>query len=353
VDVDKVFFGGLDSTLYALNIKTGKVEWKFKTKGQIRSTVAIDQTHLYLNGGDGKIYSLAKDTGKVEWVSSIGAEKKYDFADYHQSSPVLYNNRLYVGSGDGSVFAISVDKGRKIWSYQTGDVVHGTPVVTNNKVFVGSFDGYVYGLQSESGTLVWKFKTAGHKYFPKGEVQGSPTSSEGLVFIGARDYNVYALDQEKGFAHWNKVFSKGWVLANSVHDSVLYMAGADERILIAADPVSGAEHYRRKMEFLIFGLSAYSESMVYTGTTIGKLHGINAKTGEKVWTITTDGYEKHHLNYFKADDTYRDDIYSIIKSNEHFLEVEYELGGIFSTPAIQHDLIIITTTEGTVYCYRS
>lgn len=49
--------------------------------------------------------------------------------------------------------------------------------------------------------------------------------------------------------------------------------------------------------------------------------------------------EKNRLKYFKEDDAYRDDIYSIIKSNEHFLEVEYELGGIFSTPAISNDFL--------------
>jgi outer membrane protein assembly factor BamB len=91
---------------------------------------------------------------------------------------------------------------------------------------------------------------------------------------------------------------------------------------------------------------------MYVGTTIGKFHAINPKTGEKVWTISSDSYEKNHLKYFKEDDSYRDDIFTIIKSNEQFLEMQYELGGIFSTPAISAEYIVVPSTDGTVYCFK-
>lgn len=352
VNENLVYFGALDSTFYVLDTRSGKIRWKLRTRGQIRSTVLVAGNTLYLNGGDGNLYCLDKTTGKVQWTFASKGERKYDFADYHQSSPVLQNNIVYFGSGDGSVYAVRADNGARVWSYQTGNVVHTTPAIDNNKVFVGSFDGSVYALDAASGALVWKFKTAGHRFFPAGEVQGSPVVSKGLVFVGARDYNVYAIDQNKGYCHWNKAFTRGWCLANTIHDSVLHIGGADERVLMATVPETGREYWKKPMEFLIFGSNAYSENMFYVGTTIGKLHGIDARTGEKVWTITTEGYEKNRLKYFKPDDSYRDDIYSIIKSNEHFLEVEYELGGIFSTPAITHDLLIFTTTEGMVYCLK-
>lgn len=79
--------------------------------------------------------------------------------------------------------------------------------------------------------------------------------------------------------------------------------------------------------------------MLLGGTTIGKLHGYNQKDGKKIWSFESESYRKNRSEYFKNDDTYRDDIYSIILSNEHFLEVECELGGIFSQPCISNDLI--------------
>jgi glucose dehydrogenase len=224
--------------------------------------------------------------------------------------------------------------------FKTDDIFHTTPAVDNGKIFFGSFDGNVYALNITNGKLIWKFKTVGHRYFPKGEVQGSAFAFNHLIFIGTRDYNVYAIDQEKGYCHWNKAFTKGWGLNNNVSDSILYIGCADERKLNAVNPKTGTEYWNQKMEFLIFGNNAYSDSMLYVGTSIGKLHGINIKTGKKSWSFETDSYQHARFKYFKEDDSYRDDIYSIIKSNEHFLEVECELGGIFSTPWITDNEII-------------
>jgi outer membrane protein assembly factor BamB len=345
-----VYFGGLDSLLHAIDLNSGIERWHFQTHGEIRSNVCIDGPRLYLNGGDGTLYALNKKTGETFWKFNTGGEKKYDFADYFQSTPVAENGILYFGSGDGNLYAVNSETGFLVWKFATGSIVHTTPALARNKVFFGSFDGHVYAVDQVNGNLIWKFKTLGHRYFPKGEVQGSPGFFNNLVIIGARDYNVYAIDQEHGYCHWNKAFIKGWGLNNNIHDSVLYIGSADERVLIAAAPETGREYWRKNMEFLVFGNCAYSETMLYLGTTIGKLHGINLHSGEKIWSFETDTYKENRFVYFKSDDTYRDDIYSIIRSNEQFLEVECKLGGIFSTPYIFGDYILFTSTNGILYC---
>jgi eukaryotic-like serine/threonine-protein kinase len=350
VSGDLVYFGGLDSVLYALDVNTGLEKWRFRTKGEIRSNTCIGVDNLYFNGGDGNIYSLNKKTGILIWSFRTNGERKYDFADYFHSTPVLENKILYFGSGDGNLYAVDSESGGLVWQFKTGDIIHTTPAIANNKIFFGSFDGFVYALNLTNGDLIWKFKTTGHHYFPLGEVQGSPAVYNKLVFIGARDYNVYALDQYKGYCHWNKSFTRGWGLCNNIHDSVLYIGSADERVLIAADPETGKEFWNIKMDFLVFGNNAYSRNMLYLGTTIGKIYGVNLGSGQKLWSFETDSYQKNRYKYFKPDDSYRDDIYSIIKSNEQFLSVECELGGIFSTPYISENIILFTSTNGTIYC---
>jgi outer membrane protein assembly factor BamB len=347
-----VYIGGLDSVLHAIDIRSGKELWKFHTRGEIRSNVCLDGERLFFNGGDGSLYALNKNTGKMLWGFKTKGERKYDFADYFQSTPIMDRNILYFGSGDGNFYAVNSETGLQVWMSRTGNIVHTTPAISNNKIFFGSFDGYVYALNLSNGEQIWKFKTVGHRYFPRGEVQGSPAVFHNIVFIGARDYNVYALDQEKGFCHWNKAFTRGWGLNNTVHDSILYIGSADERVLIAADPETGKEFWKTQMEFLVFGNTVFSKGMLYLGTTIGKLHGIDIKSGKKNWSFETETYRNNRYRYFKSDDSYRDDIYSIIKSNEQFLDVECELGGIFSTPFLCNEYILITSTNGTLYCLQ-
>jgi eukaryotic-like serine/threonine-protein kinase len=345
-----VYFGGNDSILYAIDFESGNEKWRFKTRGEIRSNVCIDGDFIYLNGGDGTIYKLEKLTGKIIWTFETKGEKKVDFADYFHSTPVLNNQTIYFGSGDSYFYAVDAKKGKEIWNYKTGNAVHTTPAIASDKVFFGSFDGFVYALNLQKGKLVWKFKTVGHKYFPTGDVMGSPTVFNDIVYVGARDYNFYAIDPEKGFCHWNKSFFRGWALNCSFSDSVLYIGSADERVLIAADPKTGAEFWKTNMEFLVFGNNAYSETLLYFGITNGKLQAFSKLTGKYIWSFETETYKKNRQKYFKSDGTYRDDIYSIIKSNEQFLDVECELGGIFSTPVIHENYLIFTSTNGILYC---
>jgi eukaryotic-like serine/threonine-protein kinase len=351
IENNTVYFGCLDSIFYSLDLATGKLIWKYKTHGTIRSTAAILGNKIFFTNGEGKLYCLDLK-GTLLWTFSARFDKQYDFADYFQSSPIISGDAIFFGSGDGYVYAVNLADGSLNWEFSTVDVVHSTPVIYGNSLYVGSFDGYVYSLSAIDGRLSWKFKTVGYRYFPKGEVQGSPVLADGLIIFGARDYNVYALDADKGYCHWNKSFTKGWVLSNTVYDSILYMAGADERMLAAVDPESGNVVWKKDMELLQFGHPAFGTTMLYAGTTIGKLHGIEIKTGEKIWSFETDGYKENHLKYFKQDDSYRDDIYSIIKSNEEFLEVEMELGGIFSSPALADGYLVFTSTEGAAYCLR-
>jgi eukaryotic-like serine/threonine-protein kinase len=105
-----VYVGGLDSLLHAINLLSGKEKWKFKTGAGIRASVCINKDRLFLNGGDGRMYCLRKDSGKLIWKFKTHGEKKYDFADYFQSTPVCSKEVLYFGSGDGNFYAVDIER---------------------------------------------------------------------------------------------------------------------------------------------------------------------------------------------------------------------------------------------------
>jgi outer membrane protein assembly factor BamB len=90
--------------------------------------------------------------------------------------------------------------------------------------------------------------------------------------------------------------------------------------------------------------------MLYVGNLMGKVFGIDLKTGAIRWTFTTDGYKLNHDKYFKANDEFRDDIYTVIKNNIDYINVQLKWGAVFSSPAISNNALIITSTDGTVYC---
>ena len=183
---------------------------------------------------------------------------------------------------------------------------------------------------------------------------GSPVATNGLVFVGSRDFNLYALDANKGYCHWNTSFVGGWAMALtlSANDSILYVGTSDDRLLLAVDVFTGKEIWKTNLHFNIFGPCKLSSSMCYVGTLLGKVYGVDLKTGSIQWIFTDEGYKKNHLNYFKEDDSYRDDIYSLIQSNDDYIKWMYDIGAIFSSPAILGELMFISSTDGNLYCLK-
>lgn len=350
-----VYFAGLDSTVYSLDLATGKLNWKVRTNGEIRSTLAIAGDRIYLAGGNGVLSCINKKDGKSVWRTIVDptavfiSERRYDFADYYHSSPIVQDDVIYLGTANGKMSAYRANDGSLLWSFKANDIIHNTPVLFDGKLYFGSFDGYVYAVTAATGELVWKFKSVGQQYFPRGEMQGSPAAGMNSVFIGGRDYNTYALNAHEGFANWNRKFTGGWALSSTYKDSVVYIGTSDDRLLLALDAATGREKWKTDVKFNIFGNCVFSNSMVYVGTIWGKVYGIDKKTGTIKWAFATDGHKANHDKYFKANDQYRDDIGTIIKSPAQMVDAEYAMGGVFSTPAISNDRIVITTTEGIVY----
>lgn len=351
------YFGGFDSTVYALDIQTGAVKWKLRTNGEIRSTLVLNNNQLYLAGGNGVLSCIDKNSGKRLWSVAFDntalylSERRYDFADYYHSSPTIHNNIIYLGSGNGLMQAFKAENGELLWSFKAGDIIHSTAVVVKDKLVFGSYDGYAYALNLRDGSLAWKFKSTGQEYFPKGEFNSSLAVSGNTVFIGSRDFNTYALNVNGGHANWSRVFL-AWAPSNTVRDTVLYVGTSDDRLLVALDARNGHEYWKKDVKFNIFGNCAITPTSIYVGTIWGRLLAVDPKTGTMQWTFDTDGFKAGHDKYFKKDDSFRDDIGSILKSPLEWIAAEYKMGGIWSTPLVVGDRIIVTTGEGTVYCLK-
>ncbi len=356
VDNDVVYFGGLDSILYAFDATEGLQKWTLKTRGDIRSTPLVNDDNIYFVSGDGMLYCINK-SGKIKWAFATKGEKKYElysFADYFQSSPVYHNNKIFFGSGDSCVYAVNASTGELVWKVKTGNIVHTRPCIYKGKVFIGSFDGYFYAINENDGSVAWKFKSVGQQYFPMGEFNGSASAFDGTLYVGARDFNFYALDADKGYCHWNMRFKRGWAITTPIiEDSVLYIGTSDDRLFLALNPFNGDILWKFDAKYNIFGGPLITDSLIYFGTMMGHLYGINKKNGQVAYDFTTDGYQAHRTAYFKDGDSYRDDIFSgIIKKNEDFLDLYIAMGAIISQPAHYKNQLIITSMDGTIYCIK-
>ncbi|HJT87784.1 MAG TPA: PQQ-binding-like beta-propeller repeat protein [Bryobacteraceae bacterium] len=134
----RVFAGGQDGTLYALDAATGCVHWATTVESQVRSGITVGEVagHPTVFFGDsaGSVYALDAETGKQLWKMRPDEHP----ATSVTATPVLYNGRLYVGAASreealsvspdyvcctfrGSESALDAATGKVLWKTYTID----------------------------------------------------------------------------------------------------------------------------------------------------------------------------------------------------------------------------------------
>ncbi len=348
-----VYVGSLDSTLHAIDLNTGKGVWKLPTSGPLRSSVCISPERLYQLSTDGVLYRVTKDSGQVDgfFQTSSGymGDHQNDFSDFFTSAPIIIDSVIYFGCGK-RIYAVSIRSGLIRWIFKTDGPVHTRPVYLNGWLYAGSFDGNLYCLNALSGTLLWKFKTTGNHAFPDGEIAGNPVAAAGMIIFGARDYSLYAVDVRTGTCNWHRQFPYGWSLPVTVNDSVLYVGTSDDRTLFALDIRTGAEVWKRKTGFNVLGGVAVNGLSGYFGTLAGKIIALDLTNGTPIWYTDLDSYSANYSNWMKDGGAFRDDIGKIIRTPLDMIRMYEDLGGVFCTPSLVEDKLIVAGYDGWVYC---
>lgn len=204
----RVYFLSLDGDLYAVDAATGKQDWKFATEGESRLTMrglyglepalepipdpwdfllsspTVANGRIYFGSGDHHIYALDARTGRLEW--------KFEAGDVVHSSPALDNGAVYVGCWNGVLYALDAETGRLRWEFATGtDKTHfmqgipGSPAVADGIVVIGSRDGYIYGLDAGTGEKLWRQGNHGSW------VIASPSIRDDAVYVTTSDSMVF------------------------------------------------------------------------------------------------------------------------------------------------------------------
>jgi outer membrane protein assembly factor BamB len=206
------------SDVSALDAKTGARLWSYATgDNYLTSSPAVANGLVYFGpSGKGSTgwYALNARTGVLQWGYYI-----YD-AEY--SSAAVANGVVYVGAESAGLYAFDARSGALLWSYRTGNKDSGytSPAVANGVVYFGS-DNNVYAVNANTGVVLWTYAAGNF-------VESSPAVANGVVYVGSDDYNVYALNAKTGAKLWS------YATGDSVHSSP---AVANGMVYVCSDKV--------------------------------------------------------------------------------------------------------------------
>ncbi len=191
---DLAIVGDASGKVYALSLKSGKVEWTFNTKNAVYSTPDISGDMVVFASTDGNIYALKAASGKEAW--------HYATDRPIVASPRIADGVVFIGSSEGSFRALELATGKLVWEFDgLAGFVETKPLVYDGKVIFGAWDQNLYALDAKTGKLVWKWKgdKPGTMYSP---AACWPIAANGKIFIAAPDRMMTALDAKTGEQLW-------------------------------------------------------------------------------------------------------------------------------------------------------
>ncbi len=188
-----LYFGTFDNKLYALDARTHKVRWTYRTGDDVKGGPVLAGRTIYFGSYDGNAYAVDARTGKLRWRS--GAQGGLRGAGNFYATPAVAYGRVFIGNTDGKIYAFGARTGRLRWSRSTGGYVYSSAAVWNKTVYVGSYDRRLYALDAATGDVRWSFKA-------NDRISGAPTVLAGLVYFATLARRTYALAARTGKRVW-------------------------------------------------------------------------------------------------------------------------------------------------------
>ena len=187
-----LYIGSRDSTIYALDAKTGTLIWKKKVFGWVDSSPLLFGDSLVVGCRDERIYVINKNTGDV--MSEL-------LAGLQLSSPVALDDGSIlslIGHPLNSFSKLNSNGFSNSWSLFFTQPMYSSPAVLGTMTAFGGNDGMLYGVDLSSQGIRWSLRTEGTAYL------STPAISENLVFFAPGDFdrNVYAVWLSDGALFW-------------------------------------------------------------------------------------------------------------------------------------------------------
>jgi eukaryotic-like serine/threonine-protein kinase len=269
-----VYVGSMDSSLYSINLATGKLNWRYDTSGSVQeSSPCICNGTVFLGDLNGILHAVDAATGKARWTFRAEGEIK--------SSPNCVGNRVYFGSYDQNLYCISTATGTLVWKYVTDGPVHCTPAIDKGRAYISGCDETFRAIDTATGKQLFSV--------PLGAYTGASAAIfEDHAYVGTFGNEVLGFDFLKHLTQWTykhptrnfPFYSSAAVTADRV------VLGGRDKLVHCLDRSTGKEVWSFATRARVESSPLISENRVFVGSNDGLLYELDLASGRKLWEFT-------------------------------------------------------------------
>lgn len=188
VDANRVYFGSLSHTVYALDAKTGKLAWSTNLDGAILGSLTLGTDGSIYAGTQGNtVFALDSATGKVKWQQAMKS--------WIWSGPVQSDGLVFAGDQSGEFAALDSTTGKVTWTLKPDGPILGSALIFPDGVIFGTDSGTLLAV-NKAGKTIWKQTINGKLY-------GTPVLAGESILVAPVEGSalLVAMDQ-KGTQLW-------------------------------------------------------------------------------------------------------------------------------------------------------
>ncbi|AOM76291.1 PQQ-binding-like beta-propeller repeat protein [Pedobacter steynii] len=306
----------------ALDAKTGKVAWHFKTKNSVKHEISYDSGMILCTDMEGFTYALNAGTGVLVWKKDLGMK----YLPGYVSGGIAEKGIYYTGSG-AYFQALEVATGKTLWTNKEWTGGEGTPekmTIAGEVIVTGSNWQSLFGHDRKTGKLLWQRRDDGLRFRSSTGVY-----KEGKLYITGLN-TLLIIDPETG-KNIDKI-EAGYefkVMATPlITDKYIVMPTAKNGV-VAYDLKTLKEVWNRPAG------NALVYSAPYTGPESGTVESTVVKYKNQLLFGASDGY-----------------LY-VINEDSGIILQKLNLGApVFADPALIGKELFVADFAGNVYAFK-
>jgi outer membrane protein assembly factor BamB len=260
-------FVGTDGTighLYAFDLRSGDVAWKYLHKGNgnggFTSDVLLDGDRIIGVTIDERIVALDAASGVEIWSFPIGTDKRRV-----GMSAALENGQVFFGSANGAVYAIDARRGTQNWKRQLDAPTSTAIAVSGHSIVVGTESKKLYRMRASDGRVL---ATLDLNSAPDDEAT-PVVNDRGIYLVGEKE--VMLIDRKLRRVVWRAESKSKWTSPRPRLWRDWVIVGDHEGTVYAINQATGAVAWSQNVHNKAIRGIGSDESTLYVGTIDGKV----------------------------------------------------------------------------------